>query len=147
MKTPEELAREWKDEYLKNPPEVTEPGGHLITAFLAGYAAAIQTTEEKMKPNGLPRAFESVENPHRIRCHGAWISVEEELPERDGEYLVYSQFGKHRYGSKELLSLLRVAFFSTNKESRSSTEGFLYTDGSIDFNVTHWMPLPPLPNE
>lgn len=83
-----------------------------------------------MKPNRLPRA---------------WVSVEEELPEREGECLVYSQFGKPRYGSKELLSLLRVAFFAINKESRSSTECFLYTDGSIDFNVTHWMPIPPIP--
>lgn len=84
-------------------------------AFLAGYAAA-----------------------------NRWISVEEELPERDGEYLVSSQYGKT---SKPLLSILRVATFSTSNESRINTEGFLYTDGSIDFNVTHWMPLPPIPNE
>ena len=86
-----------------------------------------QKSEEKIKIN---------------RLHGAWVSVEEKLPERDGEYLVSSQYGKT---SKPLLSILRVATFSTSNESRINTEGFLYTDGSIDFNVTHWMPLPPIP--
>ena len=77
-----------------------------------------------------------------------WISVEEELPEREGEYLVYSQFGRTECCTKLLLSRLRVAFFSMNDESRIvTTEGFLYPDGCIDFNISHSMPLPPLPNE
>lgn len=114
MKTPEELA----DEYINACLYEYCKGNNAINNrqfFLAGYAAA-----------------------------NRWISVEEELPERDGEYLVSSQYGKT---SKPLLSILRVATFSTSNESRINTEGFLYTDGSIDFNVTHWMPLPPIPNE
>lgn len=149
MKTPEELAQEYIDKEWSWKGEWNNQAAYSFrTAFLAGYAAAIQTAEENMKPNKLSRAFESVENPHRIRCHGAWISVEEELPEREGEYLVYSQFGKTECCTKLLLSRLRVAFFSMNDESRIvTTEGFLYPDGCIDFNISHWMPLPPLPNE
>ena len=54
-----------------------------------------------------------------------WISVEDRLPEREGQYLVYT-FG----------GVIRVCRFRTS----------IITDRlSFEYSCTHWMPLPELP--
>lgn len=140
MKTPEELAQEYIDKEWSWKGEWNNQAAYSFrAAFLAGYAAAIQTTEENMKPNKLSRAFESVENPHRIRCHGAWVSVKEELPAADVEVLVV-YFGSIDIGKIEYVSTDPGQFHFT------SMPGSNYIDRA-DKVITHWMPLPPLPNE
>ncbi len=66
-----------------------------------------------------------------------WISVKDSLPEKDGDVLVYRDFGSG-YGKITIYNYLR------------SLEGFCYWHNDIDgfvptTGVTHWMPLPEPP--
>ena len=59
-----------------------------------------------------------------------WISVDERLPEETGDYLVYRLTGTMR----------KTRFIRTR-----DTTG--YWGGHLACDITHWMPLPPSPNE
>ena len=62
-----------------------------------------------------------------------WVSVEDELPARDGIYLVYTTRGSvttaHFYAEK---------IFRDDYKRKASWQG--------NRNVTHWMPLPAPPD-
>ena len=62
-----------------------------------------------------------------------WVSVEDELPARDGIYLVYTTRGSvttaHFYAEK---------IFRDDYKRKASWQG--------NRNVTHWMPLPTPPD-
>jgi hypothetical protein len=62
------------------------------------------------------------------RKHGEWISVEDRMPDRPGEYLVYTWNG-------HILMCNCCDYL---------LDGDLQFD---NYNVTHWMPLPEAPKE
>ena len=75
-----------------------------------------------------------------------WISVKERVPERKGEYFVYSTFAGYGYR--------RIAFFSPcydgYEEYMQGKRVWYACDreyGDCEIHVTHWMPLPEPPKE
>jgi Protein of unknown function (DUF551) len=70
-----------------------------------------------------------------------WISVEERLPEREKEVIIYEKY----------TSIPIIAWLSWSGNWHSSKDHLsINGDGSIDDNienkfVTHWMPLPEPP--
>ncbi len=77
-----------------------------------------------------------------------WISVEDELPSKSGEYLVYT---KER---PSFLSYCGIGVVNYNDPSdsslRNATRGWVYYGmqvNPIDRAVTHWQPLPAPPKE
>jgi len=118
MKTPEELAEEYKNKIAQR--DIYAMGtlsqrelDYLKEAFLAGYQAATPQ----------------------------WISVKDRLPEEDIAVLVYGQVlndppdvigVRRRYnGDQEW------------KHTWESEDGFIYRED----DVTHWMPLPKPPEK
>jgi hypothetical protein len=80
-----------------------------------------------------------------------WVSVNDRLPDKDGEYLcvIYfklckSQLYKICYFAKDLYEVDELYF----KDERGKS-GFYAYDGEWGYyecsDVTHWMPLPELP--
>ena len=65
---------------------------------------------------------------------GEWVSVEDKLPDKCGNYLVY--FGKGD-GIK-----MKTAFWLTGKRIWKGAEAYSTLNG-----ITHWMPLPEPPKE
>ena len=63
---------------------------------------------------------------------GGWISVEDRLPEENGEYLIST---KDRVTS---------AYYEFGRRTSEWTD---YFEGYLDFEPTHWMALPELPKE
>lgn len=63
---------------------------------------------------------------------GGWISVKDRLPEENGEYLIST---KDRVTS---------AYYECGRRTSEWTD---YYEGYIDFEPTHWMPLPEPPKE
>jgi len=70
---------------------------------------------------------------------GEWISVDERLPEEGTNVLVVYQFGS----APETVDIWAATY-----EGEDAGSGELYwRDGEDFLEVTHWMPLPPLPGE
>lgn len=71
-----------------------------------------------------------------------WISVKDELPKEDGDYLVATR----------ILGQLNPSYIEVAWYDRTSKVKWSYFDpdyGDIDMSdvVTHWMPLPLLPGK
>ena len=62
-----------------------------------------------------------------------WMSVKEGLPENSGFVLVCTS----NYFNN---SRINVGYYTDEGE-------WIFSDFSTEMDVTHWMPLPPLPNE
>ena len=69
-----------------------------------------------------------------VKQHSEWISVDERLPNEDGECLVYVDATKFKGGK-----FIDMEFFKT------SINAFCYFMGEAE--VTHWMPIPQPPSE
>ena len=69
-----------------------------------------------------------------VKQHSDWISVDERLPNEDGECLVYVDATKFKGGK-----FIDMEFFKT------SINAFCYFMGEAE--VTHWQPLPHPPIE
>ena len=82
---------------------------------------------------------------------GEWISVKDRLPEEDGDYLVcYEEGYREDYGFDKI----GIAPFEVDCEGFGIWQEYFHpvSLGSlgtewIDIPVTHWMPLPELPEE
>lgn len=78
---------------------------------------------------------------------GGWISVQDRLPEKDGEYLVFIRSPYAGYS--------KIAGFSTDKTATHTflDAGYGWSNYDSDYgyyeckDVTHWMPLPEPPEE
>lgn len=96
----------------------------LREMFLAGY-----TLEKPDYSNH----FAEMESLAEAAPPNEWVSVEDELPARDGIYLVYTTRGSvttaHFYAEK---------IFRDDYKRKASWQG--------NRNVTHWMPLPTPPD-
>lgn len=66
----------------------------------------------------------------------AWISVEERLPEKSGQYLTYNEFGWFNAYS---YSIIHKQWNTQDWMSEKSAKGL-----GIN-SITHWMPLPKPP--
>lgn len=79
-----------------------------------------------------------------------WISVKDRLPNKDGKYLCCHLFANTRYitvrsFAKNLEKVDKFDLKGKKREGwydRDSEWGYYETD-----SVTHWLPLPKLPNE
>ena len=77
-----------------------------------------------------------------------WISVEERLPERNKEVLVYAIGDADGFWGKHVIAIAErflFKFFPSDegKEKWSSPWQYFHTD----YKITHWMPLPEPPKE
>lgn len=80
-----------------------------------------------------------------------WVSVKERLPDKDGKYLCYCDYG---YGSGEISvysfakNLSKVDKYDFMGEKRA---GWYFYDSEWGYSetgsVTHWLPLPKPPKE
>jgi hypothetical protein len=138
MKTPEELAEEFADEWHKDcdyPPEILRHTKKATASvFLAGYQAGRSNSEAVQA--AAPQ----------------WISVKDRLPEDHKHYLVISKIGIVQapvfyngcsYWDTEL------AYYS-QRYARWMTGAPTLKDvpeNKVTFDVTHWMPLPKSPEE
>lgn len=64
-----------------------------------------------------------------------WISVKDDLPKKQSGYICCYNFGPSSY--KYIDILIYYPHF----------ERFQYEDENMSLKVTHWMPLPSLPEE
>lgn len=74
---------------------------------------------------------------------GRWVSVLERLPDSDDPVLVHTPKNKHAKVWIDCWSMQREAplsFSSATIETGYAWDGFEFEE------VTHWMPLPPLPS-
>ena len=102
----------------------------------------MSTLIEKLELEKECRHDDGENNVHRIiddcidivKQHSDWISVDERLPNEDGECLVYVDATKFKGGK-----FIDMEFFKT------SINAFCYFMGEAE--VTHWMPLPQPPSE
>jgi hypothetical protein len=81
----------------------------------------------------------------QINHSNRWISVEDRLPEKSGEYLVYTEM-------KDIFNAEFDGCFGENGEFGcwksyydSHTLGFLDAEWTPYDGITHWMPLPESP--
>lgn len=94
--------------------------------------------------DGSPIAHEAVDHflagiEHERGKH-EWISVQERLPESQGEFLIYSTSDPRLNAKSKYLGNACFRVFS----GKAFKTGF-YIDSTYQPNVTHWMPLPGLP--
>lgn len=80
-------------------------------------------------------AFKSGVMPHKIHptqasLNNGWISIKDELPKDNGEYLVYG------FDECENCHKQKLEYF-IEKDKRFVT--------NLSFEITHWQPLPPPP--
>ena len=107
----------------------------------AGIASALRAVEKMPSSDVVPRDH-----------NAGWISVNDRLPEQDGEYLCASTYSainqvllRIRSFSKKLSDVSEYYLGDKNHAgwySYDSEYGY-YSDD----NVTHWMPLPEPPKE
>lgn len=73
-------------------------------------------------------------------CIPQWISVNEKLPDEDGEYLI-SMYHRFMIGGiyKKYTGRFVAKYYAEYKEWRIMND--------VCTSVTHWMPLPELPKE
>ncbi len=64
---------------------------------------------------------------------GGWISVKDKLPDKQGVYLV---------AFKPPFPKVTIAWWATTEFGWYDLEYNFYTDG-----ISHWMPLPPMPEQ
>ena len=151
-KTPEEMAREYADNWHK---DCDYPEPLLSTArkatrmiFLAGYEAAKDTYKDAIS------AYEDVakqmlEEAVRImspkdqladadKVMPEWISVKEQLPEYDQLVLVWHPGFKQPYVASRVDSALMSPLYWWRLEAD------FYEPEEV---ITHWMPLPEAPKE
>lgn len=74
-------------------------------------------------------AFADV-NPH-------WISVEDELPPKEKNVLIWSS------GSKEVM----IGYYIGRNWQRKTNDFYSYVDDGYWHNITHWMHLPQSPKK
>ena len=70
---------------------------------------------------------------------GLWISVKESLPQKSGEYL--AAFVPRQYCMTVRYSTKHKLFNANDDDDAEAAEKYCFRD------VSHWMPLPPLPKE
>ncbi len=151
MKTPEELADEYNKQLEQVPIMYYLPTEPCRKAFLAGYQAAkehahaaleeaeakIQELEDQVADGSkvMPDTCEHILDMEKMVDVNGWISVKDRLPEpRNGSginvLVLISGDGWHDHD---------VAYFGPTT----------WRDKYGDFveGVTHWMPLPKLPEE
>lgn len=63
--------------------------------------------------------------------HPHWISVEDELPPKEKNVLIWSS------GSKEVM----IGYYIGRNWQRKTNDFYSYVDDGYWHNVTHWMPL------
>ena len=73
-----------------------------------------------------------------LRERGRWIPVEERLPERDGPVLA-------SYGFSEGGEISDMRFFRVMDYYAVDPKPHFQNEGYCGLTVTHWMPLPPVP--
>ena len=86
--------------------------------------------EDFDEPNGpfeVVGLLDTSENIKTRKIFGSWVTVQDHFPARSGDYLVLLRSTSHR-----VMSYTQVA------------ETFL--PRSLNQAVTHWMPLPPVPD-
>ena len=71
-----------------------------------------------------------------------WISVEEQLPQICTNVLVAGRM-KYRWEHK-YFQFVDMAFFNEREFFETSNDWY---EGQDEFEITHWMPLPPAPKE
>lgn len=69
--------------------------------------------------------------------HPNWISVEDELPPKEENVLIWSS------GSKEAM----IGYYIGRNWQRKTNDFYSYVDDGYWHNVTHWMPLPAPPKK
>lgn len=69
--------------------------------------------------------------------HPGWVSVEDELPPKEENVLIWSS------GSKEAM----IGYYIGRNWQRKTNDFYSYVDDGYWHNVTHWMPLPALPKK
>lgn len=84
------------------------------------------------KPNIFEQTYESINDTNvlKLTCSNNWISVKDRLPEDDKDVLVYNS------RSKEII----MASYNSNYEEWDNLYDYLPVDA-----ITHWQPLPELP--
>jgi hypothetical protein len=119
MKTPEELAEEFFENWQPEKPKYIRPKARqyalekVTECFLAGYQAAAPQ----------------------------WISVKDRLPKEDVAVLVYGQVLND---PPDVIGVRRRYNGDQDwKHTWESEDGFIYRED----DVTHWMPLPKPPTE
>lgn len=75
-----------------------------------------------------------------LRERERWIPVEERLPERDGPVLA-------SYGFSEGGEISDMRFFRVMDYYAVDPKPHFQNEGYCGLTVTHWMPLPPVPEE
>ena len=90
--------------------------------------------QDKVALNLLEQVLYDIQHVPTLTPPNEWVSVEDELPARDGVYLVFTTRGSvttaHFYAEKT---------FSDGHRKSANWQG--------NRNVTHWMPLPKSPKE
>lgn len=85
-----------------------------------------------------------------------WISVKERLPDEEEDVLVLVRYIEHYGKHKEKRNISRVVFVGWRVDDEWATvycHGFQYLETESknfpdeELEVTHWMPLPKLPNK
>lgn len=81
-----------------------------------------------------------------------WVSVDDQLPEESGEYIVYIQMGTSVevpdfFGSNDLSYVTSMYFKERQKlwldeDDEAYNADLSLVDTANDYHVTHWMPLP-----
>lgn len=69
--------------------------------------------------------------------HPHWISVEDELPPKEKNVLIWSS------GSKEVM----MGYYIGRNWQRKTNDFYSYVDDGYWHNVTHWMPTPQPPKK
>ena len=95
------------------------------------------------------RDQESAKNAHCNSCkkRNSWISVEERLPDKNGQYLVYT---KWTYGSFIRLCCWTPKYNGFEEHLKGRAIWYVYDSEYGDYeckDITHWMPLPEPPKE
>lgn len=70
-------------------------------------------------------------------AHPHWISVEDELPPKEKNVLIWSS------GSKEVM----MGYYIGRNWQRKTNVFYSYVDDGSWHNITHWMPLPQPPKK
>ena len=137
MKTPEQMAEEYADDWHKDcdyPAEILRHTKKATeTVFLAGYKAGCTNTQSELAVGREVVEF-LLEKPQ-------WISVKERLP----VFKLYNQNDDSGYTKNVLMRFVWGRIRISNFEK---VDGIITTSYGNDLNeVTHWMPLPEPPRE
>ena len=70
-----------------------------------------------------------------------WISVKDKLPDEEGDYLVIMEMNAMRFDKVRHFRVYSIDHFYPD------TIEWYDNNDEITFDVTHWMPLPPMPKD